>query len=422
MSETAAQQPMSTNSLPSDVDFKSISLPRITIQAFCETKAQADEIEAAGRDRRMDKTHTNVYGGGIDAAAQYYASAATPNLLIVETQLTGQALLNELDKLADVCDPGTKVMVIGVLNDVELYRALITNGVSEYLVGPVSLQKFISTISRFYEGPATEPMGRTIAVVGAKGGCGSSCVAHNLSWTIAHTLENDVAICDLDLPFGTGGLDFNQDPMQGIWDAVSTPDKLDKTFIDRLLAKCNERLSLLAAPAMLDRTYDFTEEQFQPVINSARETSPVVVLDLPHTWNAWNKQVLASADEVVIVAEPDLANLRNAKNLMDALTQLRPNDQRALLVLNKVGVPKRPEIRIEDFGAALETTPVCSLGYEPLMFGNAANNGQMIAEVNKKHAIAKHFEELARTTMGHTESKQPKTSTINSFLSKLGRK
>src|SRR6185295_6533859 len=213
------------------------------------------------------------------------------------------------------------------------------------------------TVADLYIDRSTQPLGRTIAFIGAKGGVGSSMVAHNVGWSIARNFENDVVVADLDLAFGTAGLDFNQDPAQGIAEAVNAPDRLDDNFLDRLLARCSDHLSLLAAPATLDRTYDFAEGAFEHIIDVAQAGVPAVILDLPHSWNAWVKKTLLAADEIVLTVEPDLANLRNAKNLVDLLRSARQNDAPPRLVINKTGIAKRPEIKPADFAAALDLTP-----------------------------------------------------------------
>src|SRR5690606_8097116 len=144
---------------------------------------------------------------------------------------------------------------------------------------------------------------------------------------------------------------------------------------------CSEHLSLLAAPSMLDRTYDYGSGAFQPVIEILQRSAPMAVLDLPHAWSDWARAVLAEADEVVITAVPDLANLRNAKNMLDALKKLRPNDHPPHLILNQVGMPKRPEIAPADFFEPLEIEPVAIIPFDVQLFGNAANSGRMIAEI-----------------------------------------
>ena len=175
------------------------------------------------------------------------------------------------------------------------------------------------SICGLFSAPDAKPVGRIIAVVGAKGGVGASTIAHNIAWAIARDLALDAVVADLDLAFGTAGLDYNQDPPQGIADAVFSPDRIDTAFVDRLLSKCTDHLSLLAAPATLDRVYDFGAEAFDAIFDALRATMPCIVLDVPHQWTGWTKRTLISADDILIVAAPDLANLRNAKNLVDLL-------------------------------------------------------------------------------------------------------
>ena len=200
-------------------------------------------IERAAQDRRLAKAHVTVQMGGAQAAVAFYKSAATPNLIIVESLLDRREMLAELDHLAEVCDPGTKVIAIGHINDVLLYRELMRRGVSEYVVAPVDVVQLIESISSVYTDPETGPVGQVIAFVGAKGGAGSSTICHNTAFAIAGALKSDVVIADFDLPFGTAGLDFNQDPLQGIADALASPERLDEMVLDRLLSRCSDHLS-----------------------------------------------------------------------------------------------------------------------------------------------------------------------------------
>jgi len=224
---------------------------------------------------------------------------------------------------------------------------------------------------------------------------------------------------DLDLGFGTAGLDFNQDPPQGIADAVFSPDRVDTGFIDRLLSKCTDHLSLLAAPATLDRVYDFATESFDGIFDSLRVTMPCIVLDIPHQWSGWTRRALVGADDILVVAEPDLANLRNAKNLLDLLKAARPNDRRPYYCLNQVGVPKRPEISAGDFAKALDDQPIAVIPFEPQVFGTAANNGQMIAEFSNSHRVAETFRQLAQVLTGRSEAKKGRSGLLAPFFDKL---
>jgi pilus assembly protein CpaE len=393
--------------------------PRVSIQAFCATVETAASVQAAAEDRRMAKAHLRVQMGGIAAAAEAYRSSPTPNVIMIETENRADELIAGLDELAEVCDEGTRVIVIGRFNDIALYRDLMRRGVSEYLMAPVRAIDVVGAICGLFSAPDAKPVGRVLAVVGAKGGVGASTVAHNVAWAIARDLSLDSVVADLDLAFGTAGLDYNQDPPQGVADAVFSPDRIDTAFIDRLLSKCTDHLSLLAAPATLDRVYDFTAEAFEPVFDALRASVPCVVLDVPHIWTGWTKRVLIGADDILVVAAPDLANLRNAKNIVDLLRNARPNDRRPLYCLNQVGVPKRPEIKPADFAKALEDDPVVSIPFEPPVFGTASNNGQMIAEVASGHKTAEMFRHLAQVLTGRAAAKKTRSSLLGPLLGKL---
>ncbi len=395
--------------------------PRVSIQAFCETVETAAAIQAAGEDRRLGKAHVKIQMGGATAAVEAYRSSPTPNVIMLESESRGESILASLDSLAEVCDSGSRVIVIGRHNDVTLYRELVRRGVSDYMLSPVAALEVVRTICGLFSAPDAKPVGRVIAVVGAKGGVGSSTVAHNIGWAVARDLSLDSVVTDLDLPFGTAGLDYNQDPPQGIADAVFSPDRIDTAFVDRLLSKCTDHLSLLAAPATLERVYDFGAEAFDSIFDSLRATMPCIVLDVPHQWNGWTQRTLVSADEILIVAAPDLANLRNAKNLFDFLRTARVNDHRPHYMLNQVGVPKRPEIKPADFAKALEDQPVAIIPFEPQLFGTAANNGQMIAEVSSGHRTTETFRQLAQLLTGRAETKKSRSGLLTPLQKLLKR-
>lgn len=393
--------------------------PRVSIQAFCESVDTAAAVQAAGEDRRLGKAHLKIQMGGVMAAIEAYRAAPTPNVIVIEFESRPEDILTGLDSLAELCDAGTRVIVIGRHNDVVLYRELVRRGVSDYLISPVNTLDIVRAVCGLFSAPDARPVGRVIAVVGAKGGVGASTIAHNIGWAIARDLSLDSVVTDLDLPFGTAGLDYNQDPPQGIADAVFSPERIDTAFVDRLLSKCSDNLSLLAAPATLERVYDFGAEAFDAIFDSLRTSVPCIVLDIPHQWTGWTQRTLLSADDILIVAAPDLANLRNAKNLVDFLKAARANDHRPFYILNQVGVPKRPEIKPADFAKALDDEPAAIIPFEPQIFGTAANNGQMIAEIAPTHKIAETFRHLAQIVTGRSETKKPKSGLLTPLWQKL---
>jgi len=392
--------------------------PRVSVQAFCETVETAAAVQSAGEDRRLAKAHLKIQMGGMAAAVEAYRSAPTPNVIILETEGRNDVLAG-LDQLASVCDSGTRVIVVGRINDVALYRELVRRGVSDYVLAPINPLDIVRSICGLFSSPEAKAVGRIIAVVGAKGGVGASTIAHNVAWAIARDLALDSVVADLDLAFGTAGLDYNQDPPQGIADAVFSPDRVDTAFIDRLLSKCTDHLNLLAAPATLDRVYDFGADAFDAIFDTLRTTMPCIVLDVPHQWSGWAKRALIGADDLLIVAAPDLANLRNTKNIFDLLKATRPNDRMPLYCLNQVGIPKRPEINASEFAKAIESEPIVSIPFDPQMFGAAANNGQMIAEISATHRSTEMFLQIAQRLTGRGESKKPRSSFLSPLIEKL---
>jgi len=385
--------------------------PRISVQAFCETEATAAAVRSAGEDRRLGKAHLTVKMGGTAAAVEAYHNAPTPNVIVLESGSESDLLVS-LDDLATVCDPGTRVIVIGRETDEVPYRELVRRGVNDYVVGPIAPLDMVRSICSLFSASETVTVGRVIAVVGAKGGVGASTVAHNVAWSIARNLKLDSVVIDLDLAFGTASLDYNQDPLQGIANAVFQPDRPDSGLIDRLLSKCTDHLSLLAAPATLEKVYDFGANAFDAIFDTLRMTTPCIVLDVPHQWTGWTRRALEGADDIVIVAEPDLANLRNAKNILNTLKASRPNDQVPLFCLNQVGMPKRPEIDRRSFAKTLESQPIAVIPFDSRLFGTAANNGQMIAEISANHRTSRTFLDMARKLTGHGEVRKPRSSLL----------
>lgn len=394
-------------------------IPRISIQCFCETPDVAQAIQVAAEDRRLTKAHLSIHMGGLAAAVAHYQESPTPNLIVVESRLPRQQLIGELDLLAESCDAGTKVIVIGQTNDVVLYRELLKRGVSEYLIAPISPLQVMEGISNLYNDPEADPVGHVYTFIGAKGGVGSSTICHNVAWTLSEVLSSNVIIADLDLAFGTTGLDFNQDPVQGIAEALASPERLDEVLLDRLLTKCSERLSIFAAPVVLDRDYDLSADACDMVLDVARQNVPYVFVDLPHAWTSWTKRILLQSDEIVITAAPDLANLRNAKNVVDLLKQARKNDKAPQLVINTLGMPKRPEISVKEFEQAIGLKALAVVDFDSETFGQAANNGQMVEELNPKAKAAAGFRDISMTLANRKEIRVEKKSPLAPILEKL---
>ncbi|WP_246728576.1 AAA family ATPase [Microvirga terricola] len=396
-----------------------LRIPYISIHAFCDSPDVADVIRSAASDRLMARAQVTLREGGIAAAVSLYHQEPTPQLIIIESRAAPEAFLADIDRLAEVCDTGTKVVVIGHANDVRFYRELMGRRVSDYVLAPVDPVSLIAAISGVYGEFAAEKLGQSLAFVGAKGGVGSSTIAHNVGWTIARDLSANVVLADMDLAFGTASLDFRLDAGQGVAEAIEDVGRLDEVLLDRLLAKCGDHFSLLRAPGTLDRCYDLAANAVDPLIEVAQSSVPFLILDMPHVWNAWARNALVGADEIIITAVPDLANLRNAKSLITFLRQARPHDPPPRLILNQVGVAKRPEIKPAEFAKAVQLELLACIPFEPHLFGTASNEGQMVAEVSAKAHASKIFAEIAGGIVAQKPSRRKGPFNLGSMIRKM---
>ncbi len=396
-------------------------LPRLSIHAFCEDRRTAEALQIAAADRRLAKVDLDICVGGADAAMARCAASAAPDLLVVETTLSRAQMLAEADRLIECTGPAARVMVIGHVNDVALYRALMQHGVRDYLLAPVSPDDFVASVADLLGNSDIDPVGSILAFMGAKGGVGSSTVCHNVAWAISEMLGADVVVADLDLAFGTAGLDFNQDPLRGIAEALQAAERLDEGLLDELLTRCSQHLSLLAAPLTLERDWAVSAQACTAVLDMLRQFIPFVAVDLPHTWTPMVKRVLLQADEIVITVAPDLANLRNAKNLVDLVRSAHPHDKAPHLVINMAGTPGRPDVSVKEFSAALDLAPAQVIAFDGETFGLAANNGQMIEEVARAAKAAQQFRALGLVLTHCTQPEEKrKPSPLAPFLARLG--
>ena len=393
------------------------AIPAIAAMAFCETDRTASLIEAVANDRRMQQANVQTQTGGLEAAIAYLLENPTPNLLILESSAPNATMVAQIDELASHCDEGVQVMVIGNTNDIGLYRQLMARGVSEYLVPPIAPVQVVRSISQLFSDPDAPFVGKSISVIGAKGGVGASTIAHNLAWALSESAEVNTALIDLDLSFGTTALDFNHENQQTVADALLAPERVDDAVVSKLLSKVTDRLSLFTAPASVSQIMDIPTESYTTIIDTVRRVMPYVVLDIPHTWSEWTYQTLLSSDEVILVCQPDLASLRNGKNMIDELKAQRPNDAPPKLVVNMIGVPKRPEIPTKDFAAAIEVEPSVVLNFDPQLFGTASNNGQMISETDSSATPSIAIDQLASQISGREIVAQSK-SLLNKLLGK----
>jgi pilus assembly protein CpaE len=351
-------------------------------------------VEQAANDRRFANATVKVSGGGTMAAIEEYADASTPDLIMLEVTGNRDVIVNELNSLAEVCDSGTKVIIVGQVNDIILYRELMAMGVSEYLVAPLSYIGVMESISGLYNSEDGGKAGHVISFIGSRGGCGSSTICQNTAWELAKMVSSNITLIDMDMPFGTAAMNLDVGSSNNIADAFAS-DSFDDMMLPSLLTKCTDNLSLIASPASLRDTWSFPDQAVSDTLGVLQRSLPLVMFDLPHTWNPLLETIISNSDELIIITPPDLTGLRNTKNIMRALGS-RGNDSPARLVINKVSMPGRKEIPPEDFSRALETVASATIKFDVGLFTAAADNSRMISEEEPNAAPVQAFRTLAK--------------------------
>lgn len=372
---------------------------RFSIEAFPLSKDTEAALEGLTSEREFVKTKMSIHFGGMARAAKHYVDNPSPQFIIVEENGGSDEIHKGLEALADVVEPGRKVIVIGTVNDVQAYRRLINQGVSEYLVGPVTTEDIAAAISSCIKDASSTPKGRVISFMGARGGVGSSMLAANFAWTLANTSQDEVIALDLDFNFGTMALSLNLDPKQALFEALSDAERIDSVLIERFMTEHGSYLSILSTTGSLKEMNDPSVEAVERLIDICRSMSQYVILDLPRRWNGWISSALLVSDEVVVTVNPDLANLRDAKLMFDWLKGRR-GSAGSRLVLNKADVAKRNQLSPKDFQDTLGVAPSLTIGFDPTLFAQLANNGQMIGEGAKSHKINEQLRQFTQQLGG----------------------
>ena len=383
---------------------------RVDVHVFAMSGEAKDAVVQALTDRRLTKTRAAYFDGSMTEATQKYAEETSPGLLIIESRDLVPALFDQLDRLSEVCGADTDLILLGAQNDVQLYRQLAKRGVHDYVPMPIDPGHLIEAVVGVCASADEARQGRLISFIGASGGAGSSTIANNIAWQLGKLFDDEVILADLDLAFGTVGLDYNLESPQTAAQALAQAERLDDQMLDRFVVKENENLRLLTSAGDCETAADVDVAAVDLLIRTLRRNAAWVVVDLPHCWTGWVRHVLDMSDEVVLTAVPSLASLRNLKTSCDVINAGRKNDTRARIVLNRVGASPKSEIRTSDVTATLGTAPSVIVPYEPALFAEAANAGHMIGETSKSQRIADPFTKLAGLVSGRPAIEKRKRS------------
>ena len=343
--------------------------------------------------------------GGLRNAVQSLSIAASPNILMVDMSESGDPL-NDINALAEVCEPGTVVIAIGQVNDVRLYRDLLASGIHDYLLkplSPASLRDALVNAQAIFSAPKHQDSAAgkrhvSTAVVGTRGGVGASTLATSLAWLFSTDHKLPTALLDLDVHFGTGALALDLEPGRGLTDAIENPSRIDGLFIERAMIRANDHLAILSAEAPINSPLMTDGSAFLQLEEEFRQAFEMTVIDLPRNMLINFPHLLTDVNVVALVTEMTLASARDSIRLLSWLKSNAPHVQ-PIVIANRVhsGVQ---EISKSDFEASIERKIDYSIPFDLKAAANAAKLGQTFAEANRASKAGALMRDIAQAVLG----------------------
>ncbi len=393
--------------------------------AFACDEATAELLRAVTIEMGWQPEKVNK--GGLRNAVQTLAVSASPTILFVDLAESGDPL-NDINSLAEVCEPGTVVIAAGQVNDVRLYRDLVASGIQDYLLKPFSTDQLREALAhaqltlagpRVAEHDADRPHAMT-AVIGVRGGVGTSMVATSLGWLLAESEGRSTALLDLDVHFGTAALSFDVEPGRGLTDAIENPSRIDGLFIERAMVKATSKLSVLSAEAPLNQPLMTDGSAFYQLQEELRGAFEMTVLDLPRHMLIQHPHLLHDCQSIVLVVELTLAAARDTIRMLSWLKANIPGAQ-VSVVANGVITGAAAEISRKEFEASIEHRIDLAIPFDAKLIAQAAKLGKPVAEVGKTGKTSAPMIELAHLVATAADGAEAKSDVASrSLLAKFG--
>lgn len=363
-----------------------------------------------------------VRQGDIRTAAHYLKDHPAPEVLLVEIGNAEEAP-DQLDALADTCPPDVKVMVTGSINEYSFYCWLSEIGIAGYVLSPFTAQAFETAFSRATStgsanAPAKEAT-KLIAVLGTRGGAGATTLSVNLAALFAGEYGKPAALIDLDPQFGSVAMMLDLDPSRGLRDALEKPDRIDPLFLDRVMVKYDERLSVLSAEEPLEDMITVNEAAAEALLSHTASKFGVIVVDLPSRLHGAARSVLKRADHVLLATELSLTGLRDAMRLMDYFRdtlKIAP----PMLIGSRVGALGKQELPIPNFEKGIGGKIAFQIPYSQDAFA-ALGEGEVLVRKARQSPISQAYAAIAHAILPlkKTKAAAAKKATPFGALSRL---
>ena len=343
----------------------------------------------------------------LDAALRRIREAGSPPRVLILDLSDSTAPIAELSAARSVGGPDLKILALGTVNDVGLFRDLLAAGASDYLVKPVSREALAIGLEK-RSSSATSPtgLGQVIVFIGSRGGVGTTTAAVSFAWLMAEQHHESTVLVDLDLHFGTVALNLDADPGSGLCEALEQPSRIDALFVDRATVKVSETLRTLAAEAAVAETLMIDAGAIDVLLYELRRKFNWVVIDLPRWVTPTQRVVLGAANRVVILCERSLAGLRDTIRLQTLMREHAPQTQVMLVDAGASG--ERATVGKSEFEKAVGKPLDASLSHDAKSAGAATNAGQPLPVAAPRSPVVREIEQLITTLAGPGEAQKRK--------------
>lgn len=339
---------------------------------------------------QLPQVNGMIMRGGIAKAIETLGAERSPNILIVD--ISGLDLpISQVHALAEVCEPGVTVIAIGNRNEIGLYRDLLHAGVSDYIVKPLTPQLLARALSQRTgpgeAGAIQKKLGTMTALIGARGGVGTTTIAVNLAWHLANRQSRRVALVDFDLQTGDCALAINIKPTPGLREALVNPTRIDSTLLERVMTPVGQRLFVLSSEEPLRDDIEITAAAVDTLVGALREQFHYVIVDVPRMPATPYWRALETADFRIIVGDQTLRSVRDIVRLRDALGE-GDGKQRNGFVINRYGEGGRHAVTLREMHHVLGLQPRTVIPFLPTVFAAATNGTRVAAARRSKMADA----------------------------------
>jgi len=381
--------------------------PRDPFQAYLCDDVSLETVRPVVEE--MGWQPEKCHKGGLRNAIQSLSVSASPQILLVDLSESGDPL-NDINALAEVCEPGTIVIATGQVNDVRLYRDLVVSGLQDYLLKPLSPDMLRDTLAQahaLFNAPRVdENVGEhqhiSVAVVGTRGGVGATTLATSIAWTLSDHMHHSTALLDLDIHFGTGALAMDLEPGRGLTDAIDNPSRIDGLFIERAMIKASEKLAILSAEAPISSPVMTDGSAFTQLQEEFRTGFEYAVIDLPRNMLINYPQLVHQVNVIVLATEMTLASARDSIRLLGWLKNNAPHC-RLVIAANKVQ-PGSTEITRKEFESSIEHKIDVLVPYDVKSTSQASKLGKPLVEAARSSKASIAIRQIATLAVKPSES------------------